>query len=286
MMDREPEWANLASAAVKVIGTADPDDKVRLTVEIASLWRNRRLRVVGRCRPPNHPTRPAHPELCAPGEMPRRRKGTLAGRQAFVHAIAHIELNAIDLAWDIVARFTDDDLPTAFYDDWVQVALDEALHFQVLRQRLRALGTDYGALPAHNGLWEAAERTADDLLARLALVPMVLEARGLDTTPRAVRDLTEFGDEDTASILERIGREEVPHVAAGVQWFEHICKRRHLDPIPTFHKLVRQRFAGNIKPPFNRDLRDAAGMDIGYYEPLAVGAEGSSNEVNRRAAES
>ena len=199
--------------------------------------------------------------------MPRRRKGGLAGRLAFIHAIAHIELNAVDLSWDIIARFEEPDMPRAFYDDWVGVALDEAEHFDLLNQRMSALGGAYGDMPAHDGLWEAATNTAHDLLARLALVPMVLEARGLDTTPAAVARLQANGDEPTASLLAKIGREEIPHVAAGVRWFEFIAARRGLDPISAFHALVDELFSGNLKPPFNTEARTAAGMAHAYYQP-------------------
>lgn len=219
---------------------------------------------------PHRPARPEKPQLLLPGEMPKRRKGGEAGRAAFIHAIAHIELNAIDLAWDIVARFVDEDMPDAFYSDWVRVALDEADHFDMLNGRLSAMGMSYGDLPAHDGLWEAAERTSDDLLARLALVPMVLEARGLDTTPKAVADLEKAGDRESADMLAKIGREEVPHVAAGVRWFEYLCARRAIEPITTFHGLVHQRFAGTMKPPFNHEARQLAGMAVGYYESMTV----------------
>jgi len=183
--------------------------------------------------------------------MPKRKPGGAAGRIAVIHAIAHIELNAIDLAWDIVARFTGEDMPRGFYGDWVQVAVDEADHFDLLDQRLTDLGAAYGDLPAYDGLWEAAETTADDLLARLALVPMVLEARGLDTTPQAVRRFRAGGDDDTADILARIAEEEIPHVAAGVRWFRFLCARRGIDAVATFHALTRQNFNGHLKPPFN-----------------------------------
>lgn len=275
----------LADAAVEVMSAAAPDDKVRLTRTFAGRWDRGQFSGVGSCRPPDRPARPPWPELRPPGEMPKRRKGGAPGRLAFIHAITHIELNAIDLAWDIIARFTDEQLPAAFYNDWVGVALDEAEHFALLRRRLQALDFDYGALPAHDGLWDAAERTAHDLLARLALVPMVLEARGLDTTPRAVSDLNAAGDSETADILARIGREEVPHVAAGVRWFEYLCTRRQIPPTSTFHDLVRRHFAGTVKPPFNRQLRDAAGMDIGYYAPLAPEAATSRNDVSPQHAE-
>lgn len=260
----------LSDAAVDVLTAASPGDKVALTHRYTAAWISGAIENVGNTDPPRRPARPDRPELRMPRDMPRRRKGGTAGRLAFLHAIAHIELNAIDLAWDIVARFTHEDMPRAFFDDWVDVAGDEARHFQMLEQRLSALGGGYGELPAHDGLWQAAEDTADDLLARLALVPMVLEARGLDTTPAAVRQLRANGDPDSADILARIGREEIPHVAAGVRWFTHLAERRSLPPHENFHALIRNRFKGRIKPPFNHTARTEAGMDRGFYETTAV----------------
>lgn len=202
--------------------------------------------------------------------MPRRKKRSLDGRRAFLHAIAHIELNAVDLAWDIVARFAEPTLPRGFYDDFVDTARDEADHFAMLDRRLRELGAAYGDLPAHDGLWEAAAATSDDLAARLALVPMVLEARGLDTTPKAVAELEAAGDPESAAMLAKIGREEIPHVAAGVRWFAHLCQAAGQEPEARFHAIVRARFKGNLKPPFNDDARAQAGMPPGYYRPLVA----------------
>ena len=245
----------------------DPKGKVHRTREAVSAWRAGDLSNLGDARPPDSPARPVRPELKAPRDMPRRRKGGIAGRRAFVHAIAHIEFNAIDLAWDMVARFENPELPRAFYDDWVGVAHDEAEHFALLSRHLVDMGITYGDLPAHNGLWEATSSTHHDVLARLALVPMVLEARGLDTTPTAVARLEANGDAVTAAILEKIGREEMPHVAAGVRWFEHVATNRGLDPVATFHDLVAKLFAGSIKPPFNAQARIAAGMSEAYFRP-------------------
>jgi uncharacterized ferritin-like protein (DUF455 family) len=200
--------------------------------------------------------------------MPRRRNfGALHGRIALLHALAHIELNAIDLGWDIVARFPG--LPRAFYDDWIGVAAEEAEHFALLATRLAALGGNYGDLPAHDGLWESAAATAHDILARLAVVPLVLEARGLDVTPEMIRRLERAGDLDSAAILHRIYADEIDHVAAGARWFDILCRDRGLDPETVFHDRVRRYFKGHVKPPFNRDARDRAGFPARYYEPLA-----------------
>lgn len=257
----------LTDAALRVLDAPEPAEKVRLTHAFAQAWRTGAIAGVGDTPPPARPARPARPELMRPGDMPKRSKGGTKGRQALVHAIAHIELNAIDLAWDIVARFAAPELPHAFYDDWVHVAEDEARHFEMLEQRLVELGASYGDLPAHDGLWEAATDTSDDLLARLALVPMLLEARGLDTTPATVARLNRNGDDATAAIMAEIGADEVGHVAAGVRWFEHVCAQRGAPPVETFRELVRTRFKGQLKPPFNRDARDRSGMARDYYDP-------------------
>jgi uncharacterized ferritin-like protein (DUF455 family) len=203
------------------------------------------------------PGRPPRPLLVAPREVPNRGLGTLAGRFALAHAVAHIEFNAINLALDACCRFAG--MPQAYYADWLRVAQDEARHFDMLRNRLKELGGDYGDLPAHNGLWEAAEKTADDALARMALVPRVLEARGLDVTPGMIRRLREVGDEATAAILTVILDEEVAHVRCGTHWFRHLCAQRGLEPVATFRALLQQR-GMQLRAPFNRAARMAAGF--------------------------
>ncbi|HEX9535906.1 MAG TPA: ferritin-like domain-containing protein, partial [Stellaceae bacterium] len=222
--------------------------------------------------PPPRPARPERPQLRPPKEMPKRRAfGSPAGRIALLHALAHIELNAIDLAWDIIARFSGEALPHAFFDDWVGVATEEAVHFELLAERLADFGARYGDLPAHDGLWESAAATADDLLARLAVVPLVLEARGLDVTPEMAATLERVGDPESAAVLRRIYCDEIDHVAAGVRWFDELCRARGLIPEETFRKLVRRYFKGELKPPFNREARAAAGFPARYYEPLLRG---------------
>ena len=225
---------------------------------------------VGQTLPPGRPARPRRPELHPPRDMPRRRNfGTPAGRIALLHALAHIELNAIDLAWDLVARFASTRLPLAFYADWVGVAAEEAEHFALLAGRLEALGAAYGSLPAHDGLWEAAAATAHDVIARLAVVPLVLEARGLDVTPAMIHRLERAGDADSAALLTLIYRDEIGHVAVGLRWFEHLCREKRLAPCATFQDRVGRYFTGALKPPFNRPARDRAGFPADYYEPLA-----------------
>jgi uncharacterized ferritin-like protein (DUF455 family) len=268
--------ATLTAAALDVLTTADPMTKVRLTRACAAAWRERRIATTGNDAPPDRPARPERPELKRPRDMAKRgRGGSDQNRIALLHALAHIELNAIDLAWDIVARFAGDGLPDAFRDDWVQVADDEARHFAMLEARLNALGAAYGDLPAHDGLWQAAIATAHDLAARLAVVPMVLEARGLDVTPDTIAHLAGFGDTASAAMLQVILDDEVTHVAAGRRWFGHVCVQRGVEPVATWQDLVRRHFRGSLKPPFNLPRRLEAGFGPEFYEPLVVERTGA-----------
>jgi uncharacterized ferritin-like protein (DUF455 family) len=226
---------------------------------------------LGDTPPPRRPARRQRPLLLAPKLMPRRRHfGAPGGRIALLHAIAHIELNAIDLGWDIVARFRGEALPREFFADWAQVAADEARHFAWLAARLAELGSHYGALPAHDGLWEAAAATAGDLIARLAVVPLDVEARGLDVTPQIAVRLERAGDRQSAELLRRILADEIGHVATGVRWFERLCRTRGLVAEEAFRAAVRRCFRADLKPPFNREARAAAGFPARYYEPLAA----------------
>ncbi|MEO3433781.1 ferritin-like domain-containing protein [Inquilinus sp. CAU 1745] len=267
----------LAGRAVGVLAEPDPMGKVRLTRDAIDAWTNGDLAGVGRADPPDRPGRPPRPELLRPAEMPRRRKaGSLAGRIALLHALAHIELNAIDLSWDVIARFSAPEragtpLPEAFFTDWLKVASEEAKHFAMLSERLVALGAAYGDLPAHDGLWQCSTDTAHDLAARLAVVPMVLEARGLDVTPAMIESLTKAGDPESAAALQTIHDDEIGHVAIGKNWFEHVCVQRGDEPIPTWQGLVKTYFRGELKRPFNRLSRDKAGFHSAFYEPIAVG---------------
>lgn len=204
------------------------------------------------------PGRPLKPLLVHPREVPRRGLGSVERRAALVHAVAHIEFNAINLALDAALRFAC--MPPQFYRDWLSVAVDEARHFGLLQGRLCELGFTYGDFPAHNGLWEAAEKTAGDVLARMALVPRVLEARGLDVTPGLINRVREVGDTQTAAILGTILAEEVRHVALGTHWFRWICTERGLPPEPTFKRLLNEHHM-RIRPPLNREARLAAGFE-------------------------
>ena len=256
----------LAAGAVAVLAATEPAAKVALSREVAEAWRGGNL-MIGNADPPPRPARPSRPLLRSPRDMPKRRNfGSPAGRIALLHALAHIELNAIDLAWDLIARFGATGWPRSFFDDWVTVAAEEAEHFSLLSDRLAALGSVYGDLQAHDGLWEVAAATVHDPLARLAVVPLVLEARGLDVTPEMIARLERAGDGHSAAMLNRIYRDEIGHVAAGRRWFEFLCKRCGREPREIFHALVRRHFTGTLKPPFNHWARQQAGFPAAWYE--------------------
>lgn len=186
-----------------------------------------------------------------------------------LHAVAHIELNAVDLHWDIIARFSDQPMPLGFYDDWVKAADEESKHFNLMCDCLEAMDSHYGALAAHAGMWQAADDTAGDLMGRLAVVPMVLEARGLDVTPGMIEIFKTAGAAGAVKALQVIYAEEVGHVAYGSKWFNWLCGREGLDPKETFHDLVRRYFHGALKPPFNEEKRAEAGLPPDFYWPLA-----------------
>ncbi len=263
----------LGAAAVAVLEATTPEDKIRLTRSAVAAWRLGRLVRAAGPPPPAVPGRPARPCLVPPTAVPKRRRaGGRAGRIALLHAIAHIEFNAIDLAWDVVARFDDPGLPVRFVDDWVAVAADEAEHFGLISDRLAAVGARYGDLPAHDGLWQAARATRDDLTARLAVVPLVLEARGLDVTPGMIESLARAGDHHSAAALSHILSDEVGHVGAGVRWFHYLCARTGRAPRATWQSLVQKWSAAPVKPPFNDTDRWHAGLPAGYYWPLAATA--------------
>lgn len=262
----------LAGCANAVLRLGDGRAKTALSRACAQAWFAARATgtpmPVGSAEPPLRPARPEKPELLSPRDVPRRRPGTPEGRVALLHAVAHIELNAVDLHWDIIARFTDVPMPIGFYDDWVKAADEESKHFNLVSDCLEALGSHYGALSAHAGMWRAAEDTAEDLMGRLAVVPMVLEARGLDVTPGMIEIFRKAKDTNAVSALEVIYGEEVAHVAYGAKWFHFLCGRENLDPKDAFHDLVRTYFHSPLKPPFNEEKRAEAGLPPDFYWPL------------------
>ncbi|MDH6267153.1 uncharacterized ferritin-like protein (DUF455 family) [Rhizobium sp. SG_E_25_P2] len=262
---------SLRAGAIAGVVEADLDRKMALARETHRLWHGRALSLRSPLDPPlpARPGRPAKPDLVAPNKMKKRSLHTVHGRIALLHAICHIELNAVDLALDIVARFADQPVPRSFFDGWMLVAFEEAKHFLMVRDRLRQLGADYGDLPAHDGLWEAAHSTRNSLTARLAVVPLILEARGLDVTPSMRDTLRELGDEDSAKVFDVIYEDEKGHVAVGAKWFRFLCAREKKDPAAAFQSLVRENFRGGLKAPFNDLARAAAGLTPSFYRTLS-----------------
>lgn len=259
----------LGEAALGVLKASDPDEKRRRARAMARGWRQGQLAHDFEPMMPDQPDWPEKPELLSPARMPKRGKGgSERGRIAMLHALTHIEYVAIDLAADLIGRFGAV-FPTGFCDDWVQVLADEAMHFAVLNRRLKQLGSHYGALPAHAGLWESAANTADDALARLAIVPMVLEARGLDVTPATIQQFQAAGDDVPARILSRIYRDEIRHVSAGTRWFNWMCDERRIPAAATWQDIVKRRFRGALRPPFNVSARHDAGLTQDYYAMIA-----------------
>ncbi|MEM6914480.1 MAG: ferritin-like domain-containing protein [Pseudomonadota bacterium] len=219
--------------------------------------------------PPDRPMRPDKPALVPPQEVPRRGLGSDRGRAALLHALAHIELNAIDLAADMALRFAgglEGAERARFVADWIKVAGEEGLHFELLTERLSSLGCTYGDHPAHDGLWDAARKTAHSVLARLAIAPLILEARGLDVTPGMIEKLISVGDRASAQVLERIYTDEIGHVRTGVTWFVALCENAGRDPETSFHKIVMRYFPQGPKPPFNVWARGQAALPEDWYQ--------------------
>ena len=260
---------SVGESARTVLLTAEAREKGALSRQLAQAWRDGALAHAFEVSMPEAPARPAHPKLLPPGKMPKRKGGSARGRFALLHALAHIELNAIDLAWDMIGRFGAGQ-PCAFIDDWIGVADDEARHFAMLADRLVEFGGDYGDLPAHDGLWDAARATAHDLSARLAVVPQVLEARGLDVTPATAARLASAGDAVSGTILEQIYADEINHVAVGNFWFRRTCESNGSSPAEAFQYLVRTYFRGDLRPPFNILARDKAGIPADWYLGLSA----------------
>lgn len=254
----------LRSLALDLLITTNPDEKARQTRAI-----NNRLPVGADDKIPARggiPGRPAKPMLVPHTELSKRSVNTKEGRAALIHSLAHIELNAIDLALEICWRF--DGMPDLFYVQWMSVACEEALHFELLRDHLATLGCQYGDLPAHNALWDMAERTKHDLLARIALVPRTAEARGLDASPLIKAKLVKAGDGEGAAILDVILRDEIGHVAVGNYWYNWLCEQRGLDPVATYAELAQKYDAPRLRGPFNMEARLAAGFSPEELELL------------------
>lgn len=268
----EQNWQNISDAACAVLTTEKATDKATIARQVAARWREGELLFAFSTKPPERPARPNAPQLLPPAEMPRRRKGgNDANKRALLHAVAHIELNAIDLAFDVIARFGNI-MPRGFTDDWIGVGDDEARHFTLLNSRLKASESFYGDLPAHDGLWQSSMDTAGNLAARLAVVPMVLEARGLDVSPAMIEQFKNTGDTVSADVLQTIYDDEIGHVAVGSRWFKFLAGKVNKDPEQWFQELVAKYFHGQLKPPFNTTARNRAGLPESFYQPLATGS--------------
>ena len=259
----------LARAIRAALLTADPRQKCFATRQVARDWRSGKLAFVFDVPMPDQPAWPDAPALLPPAQMPKRRKGgSERGRIALWHALAHIEFVAIDLALDMAGRFGAE-MGEDFVSDFLAVAADEAMHFALLARKLENLGSHYGALPAHAGLWEAAHATRGDVAARLAVVPMVLEARGLDVTPATLERVAASGDDNGARILKRILDDEIRHVGFGTKHFLACASSRGCEPESYWQELVKSHFRGFVRPPFNDSARLAAGLSRGFYATIA-----------------
>ena len=258
----------LAEAIRAALLTGEPHAKVMTTRALVRAWRRGDLGWDFSAAMPDSPVWPAELELLPANRMPKRGAGSTRNAIALWHSLAHIEFVAIDLALDIVGRFGAQ-MGRAFADDFLAVAADEAMHFALIDRKLRTLGAHYGALPAHAGLWEAAYDTRHDVAARLAVVPMVLEARGLDVTPGTRERVLAQGDSAGARILQRILDDEIRHVAAGSKHFDALCRRCGKAPENHWKELVKRHFRGALKPPFNDSARLAAGLSRDFYAAVA-----------------
>lgn len=256
----------LRHAVLRPLLEIDAVQKAKLTLALSLEWPIDPLAIIA---DPGHiPGRPDKPELVAHTAVKSKPLNTLEGRAGLVHAVAHIELNAINLALDVVWRFSG--MPANFYTDWVQIAQEEAKHFLLLQAHLVDMGFDYGSFVAHNSLWEMAERTRDDVLARIGLVPRTMEARGLDASPAVKNKLISAGDLAAGRILDIILEDEIGHVAAGNRWYRYVCAQRGLDPIGTYRKLIQQYDAPKLKSPYNLEARRLAGFSEEELKDLAA----------------
>ncbi len=255
----EDDWHELRRAARHWFAERDPARKAAGVRELASNWKTGALALD--CQAvlaPELPGIPDKPERVAPGQVLHRSMKTVEGRAILIHALVHIEFNAINLALDAIWRFSG--MPNEFYTDWLQVADEEALHFSLLADHLRGMGYDYGDFPAHGSLWEMAEKTGGDVLARMALVPRTLEARGLDAVPVLRDKFVQAGDKAVVAILDIILKDEIGHVAIGNRWYGHLCSKLGLEPLATYSELALQHKAPVLRGPFNLHARRAAGF--------------------------
>ena len=251
---------SLFTKAEECLRVCSPLKKVSLSFNIQESWLNNKLSLskISPILTFENPGRPDKPKLVPPRELNRRKTTSKIGHAALIHSICHIEFNAINLAWDAVYRFQD--MPDKYYDDWVKVAREEAYHFELLNNHLESLGYSYGDFDAHNGLWESALSTAHDPMVRMALVPRVLEARGLDVTPGIIKKLEGIGDKEAVDILAIVHRDEIGHVEVGTHWFRYLCDERQINSEETFKRLINEYMKGILRGPFDHDVRKKAGF--------------------------
>jgi uncharacterized ferritin-like protein (DUF455 family) len=269
--DKPETFPELRAAALHCLAEKEGAAKVAAVGALAEAWRQGEVGLAMErklCASQTIPGHPSRPELVPPLAVERRSMRTVAGRAALIHALAHIEFNAINLALDAIWRFAG--MPMDYYADWLQVAAEEAMHFSLLTAHLQTQGYAYGDFNAHNSLWDMAEKTQDDILARIALVPRTLEARGLDASPPMRAKLAQAGDRDAADILSIILRDEIGHVAIGNRWFRWLCEQRGLEPVATYAALALQYKAPSLRGPFNLEARRAAGFTESELAALGV----------------
>uniref|UniRef100_A0A5B6ZSK1 Ferritin-like superfamily n=1 Tax=Davidia involucrata TaxID=16924 RepID=A0A5B6ZSK1_DAVIN len=271
---------SLAELGTLVLSTGDPLTKSKLSHLAYSRWRQENL-PIGVSEPPGRPARPPKPQLVSPKEIPAPKNSGLPLNAYMLHNLAHVELNAIDLAWDTVVRFSpySELLGEGFFADFAHVADDESRHFAWCSQRLAELGFRYGDMPAHNLLWRECEKSADNVAARLAAIPLVQEARGLDAGPRLVQKLIGFGDCRTSNIVARIADEEVAHVAVGVYWFISVCQKMGCAPCSTFKDLLKE-YNVELKGPFNYSARDEAGIPRDWYDTPSTNKQDKNGQLS------
>ncbi|KAJ8752114.1 hypothetical protein K2173_001789 [Erythroxylum novogranatense] len=268
--------SSLAELGTLVLSTSDPLTKSKLSHLAFSKWCTEKL-PIGSCVPPSTPARPDIPVLVSPKEIPAPKDSGLPLNAYMLHNLAHVELNAIDLAWDTVVRFSSISqiLGEGFFDDFAHVADDESRHFAWCSQRLSELGFKYGDMPAHNLLWRECEKSSDNVAARLATIPLVQEARGLDAGPRLVQKLIGCGDHKTSNIVARIADEEIAHVAVGVCWFVSLCQKMNCSPCSTFKDLLSE-YNVEVKGPFNYSAREEAGIPRNWYDKSLPSEQGEN----------
>ncbi|KZM40817.1 hypothetical protein OA92_02150 [Marinomonas sp. SBI22] len=264
---------NLYQEAKSCFLAADPDDKIALTYQTCAAWQANKLswREGAPIERLNEPGRLEKPEIVMPREIGKRKLKKEAGRAALIHALAHIELTAVNLAWDSIYRYRD--MPKDYYQDWVQCAQEEAEHFSLLRERLREMGYDYGSFPAHNELWKMAVTTADDLTDRMAIVHRVFEARALDVIPGTLKKFEAQNDKQMVKVLTKICNEEVGHVSSGTRWFRYRCEQAKLNPDTHFIHLIEKYMKQPLSGPFNHEARLASGFsqnELNYLEQSAT----------------